>query len=48
MITDGPLPVPAGLGPRPPKPCLVHAPPALGGLTGNRQELEVPAADGPF
>ena len=49
MITDGPLPGPAGPalhGPR--GPAWFTAAPALAGLTGNRQELKVPAADGAF
>jgi hypothetical protein len=49
MITDGPRPGPAGsafCGRR--SPAWFTAAPALAGLTGNCQELEVPATDGAF
>ena len=50
MITDGPLPGPAGPALHgPSRSCPVHRhAPALAGLTGNCQELEVPAADSAF
>ena len=49
MITDGPLPGPAGPALNSPtSPAWFTAAPALAGLASNRQELKVPAADSAF